>query len=127
MQRSFPDFVRKCEEKGVLYRAVLPPEQDPSKVIDDLFLCLFVLFTCLLICREWDDLGRVSSLVRVAKKAEARMKELGYTFHWAENDILHMCTPVLPAVSRFCILWFFLFLVIFSDFSRFVWLLVRMV
>ena len=44
LQHSFPDFVRKCEEKGVLYRAVLPPEQDSSKVIDDTVpLCLFFL------------------------------------------------------------------------------------
>lgn len=78
LQRSFPDFVRKCEEKGVLYRAVLPPEQDPSKGVG----------------RSWKSFFSCQT----REQAEARMKELGYTFHWAENDILHMCTPVLPAV-----------------------------
>ena len=76
---SHPDFLAMCEEKGVRYSAVLPPEPDASKGVG----------------RSWKSFFAVSDKAA----AEARMRELGYEWEWTEGDVLRTRTPVLSAVQ----------------------------
>ena len=98
LAREHPAFLAACAAKGLVYRARLPPRDGAGAGSG--------------VGRSW------RSFWRCAKKAEAeaRMRELGYSWQWEaaaggggggggeeeeeeeEEDVLRMVTPVLPAV-----------------------------
>lgn len=78
LEDKYPEFVKSCEEKGVIYFATLPPAQDASKGAG----------------RSWKSFFGCST----KEDVERRMTELGYSWEWLPNDVLRTKTPVLPAV-----------------------------
>jgi len=80
LRRELPDFARACAEKGLIYRHVMPPENDPGSGLG----------------RSW----RSTLGVERPDEAEARLRELGYRFEWLQGECLRAITPVLPAVKE---------------------------
>lgn len=78
LQQDCPAFARDCEEKGLLYHTVMPGENDPNSGMG----------------RSWQSTFRAET----REQAEARMRELKYTWEWLEDNCLRATTPVLPAV-----------------------------
>ena len=75
---AHPSFAAACEERGLIYSATLPPEQDASVGVG----------------RSWKSFFAADSVAA----AEARMAALGYTWEWRAGETLFLRTPVLPAV-----------------------------
>jgi len=75
-----PDFIRDCEAKGLTYTSVMPGDNDARSGMG----------------RSWKDTLGVNS----REAAEARLRELNYTWQWLENDCLRVTTPPLPAVKE---------------------------
>ncbi len=75
-----PDFVRACEERGLLYHLTMPPEDDPDSALG----------------RSW----RSTFGVEDREAAEERMRRLGYSWSWLADGCLRTTTPVLPAVRN---------------------------
>ena len=78
LYEELPEFAKNCEEKGLLYRNVMPGVDDPESGMG----------------RSWQSTWSVSTKA----EAEARMTELGYTWEWLEDDCLSATTPVLQGV-----------------------------
>lgn len=76
-----PAFLSDCEAKGVQYRIALPEEAETQRASGG-------------VGRSWKSFFGV--LDRAG--AEARMRELGYTWTWAAGGVLLATTPTLPAV-----------------------------
>lgn len=75
-----PRFARDCEEKGLLYSHVMPAEDDAQSGMG----------------RSWQSTLRATT----QEEAEARLRELGYSWEWLPDGGLRATTPVLPAVRR---------------------------
>jgi len=75
-----PDFVRNCERLGLKYTNVMPAVNDLQSGMG----------------RSWKStLG-----VETREAAEARLKELGYTWQWLPDESLRATTPVLPGIRE---------------------------
>lgn len=76
-----PDFVNACEQKGLKYTNVMPAEADFGSGMG----------------RSWaSTLG-----VETRQEAEARLRDLGYSWVWLDDGSLQATTPLLPAVREF--------------------------
>lgn len=75
-----PQFIRDCEAKGLKYSNVMPGDNDAQSGMG----------------RSWKDTLGVDS----KEAAEARLRELNYSWEWDENDCLRATTPPLPAVKE---------------------------
>ena len=73
-----PEFAQNCEAKGLLYRNVMPPEDDAGSGMG----------------RSWQSTFSVDT----RGEAEAAMATLGYRFEWLEDGCLKATTPKLQAV-----------------------------
>ena len=71
-------FARDCEAKGLRYSNVMPAENDPKSGMG----------------RSWQSTLRAAT----REEAEARLRELGYSWEWLPDGCLRATTPVLPAV-----------------------------
>ncbi|MEM9481162.1 MAG: TauD/TfdA family dioxygenase [Verrucomicrobiota bacterium] len=78
LKNDCPDFADACEQKGLLYSNVMPPEDDAASGMG----------------RSWRSTLGVES----KEEAEARLAKLGYTHEWLPDGCLRATTPVLPAV-----------------------------
>lgn len=78
LYEELPEFAKQCEEKGLLYRNVMPGVDDSESGMG----------------RSWQSTWSVATKA----EAEARMTELGYTWEWLEDDCLCATTPVLQGV-----------------------------
>lgn len=76
---EFPQFVRDCESKGLQYTNVMPGENDANSGMG----------------RSWKSTLEVDS----REAAEARLRELNYTWEWLPDGCLKATTPSLPAVK----------------------------
>ena len=75
-----PEFIEACEQKGLKYTNVMPGENDAESGMG----------------RSW---GKTLG-VDTKEAAEARLRDLGYSWEWLENDCLRATTPALPAVKE---------------------------
>jgi hypothetical protein len=73
-----PRFARDCEQKGLRYSNVMPADNDPKSGMG----------------RSWKSTLRAES----REEAEARLREIEYSWEWLPGDCLRATTPVLPAV-----------------------------
>ena len=80
LKERCPAFARDCETKGLRYSNVMPAENDAASGMG----------------RSWQSTLRATT----REGAEARLRELGYSWEWQNNDCLRVTTPVLPAVRR---------------------------
>ena len=80
LRETCPDFVRDCEEKGLLYSHVMAAENDADSGLG----------------RGWESMLNTHD----ALEAEARLAELGYSWEWRNGTELAVTTPVLPAVRK---------------------------
>ena len=80
MLESVPQFARNCESKGLRYSNVMPAENDAKSGMG----------------RSWQSTFRAER----REEAEARMRELGYSWEWQPDGCLRATTPVLPAVRE---------------------------
>jgi len=78
LREKFPTFVKNCEEKKILYTAMLAPDNN-------------TLFGA---GRSWKSFFGVSE----KEEAEQKMTELGYTWEWQEGGGLRTTTPPLQAL-----------------------------
>lgn len=78
LEEKAPAFARDCESKGLRYSNVMPPETDLASGMG----------------RTWQGTLGVAD----REGAEARLRELNYTWEWLEDGSLRATTPVLPAV-----------------------------
>ena len=75
-----PDFAKACEQRGLQYSNVMPGVDDAASGMG----------------RSWaSTLG-----VETKEAAEARLKELNYSWQWQDNGCLRATTPPLPAVME---------------------------
>lgn len=75
-----PEFVRSCEEKGLLYTNVMPDMDDSESGMG----------------RSWRSTFNVDTKDAV----ESRLGELNYNWKWESSNSLRATTPVLPAIRR---------------------------
>jgi hypothetical protein len=75
-----PAFARDCQSKGLRYSNVMPAENDATSGMG----------------RSWQSTLRATT----RPEAEARLREIGYSWEWLENGDLRATTPVLPAVKE---------------------------
>lgn len=75
-----PEFVQACETKGLCYTNVMPGTDDPQSGMG----------------RSW----RSTLGVQTPEEAEARLRELNYSWQWLEDECLKASTPPLPAVME---------------------------
>ncbi|MCA9144838.1 MAG: TauD/TfdA family dioxygenase [Planctomycetaceae bacterium] len=75
-----PDFLNACETKGLRYTNVMPSLDDPASGMG----------------RSWQSTFRRET----REEAEARMRELGYTWEWLDDGCLRATTPRLQAVRE---------------------------
>jgi alpha-ketoglutarate-dependent taurine dioxygenase len=75
-----PEFLRHCEEKGLRYTNVMPSQNDPASGVG----------------RSWQSTFRRDTRAG----AEARMRELGYTWEWLDDGCLRATTPRMQAVRE---------------------------
>ncbi len=80
MRRELPQFAADCEQKGLLYSHVMPGADDPESGMG----------------RSWQSTWNATT----REEAEARMRELQYSWEWLDDDCLRVTTPRLPAVRR---------------------------
>jgi hypothetical protein len=73
-----PQFARDCEAKGLKYTNVMPAENDATSGMG----------------RSWQSTLRTTT----RQGAEARLRQLGYSWEWLPDGSLRATTPVLPAV-----------------------------
>lgn len=73
-----PRFLRDCEDKGLKYTNVMPPENDFQSGMG----------------RSW----RSTLAAETREAAEARLDKLGYSWRWLDDGSLSATTPVLPAL-----------------------------
>ena len=78
LQKRCPQFADDCEHKGLLYSNVMPAVDDPKSGMG----------------RSWQSTLRAET----KEAAEARLRELGYSWEWLDDGCLRATTPVLPAV-----------------------------
>ncbi|QDV57142.1 TauD/TfdA family dioxygenase [Rosistilla oblonga] len=74
-----PEFAEACEKKGLTYSNVMPNDDDAKSGMG----------------RSW----RSTLGVTDREGAEARLRELNYSWEWLEGDSLRATTPPLPAVK----------------------------
>lgn len=78
LKEKVPTFASNCEEKGLLYRTVMPGNDDPESGMG----------------RSWQS----TFSVETREEAETAMAKLGYAAEWLDDGCLQATTPVLPAV-----------------------------
>lgn len=78
MKKEMPQFASDCEEKGLLYRNVMPSSDDAASGMG----------------RSWQSTFSAST----REEAEEAVAKLGYTCEWLPDGCLRATTPVLPAV-----------------------------
>ena len=78
VQRAKPELTEKLETAGIKYTTRMPSKNDAKSGQG----------------RSWMSTLSVSN----KHEAEQKLKELGYTWQWLEDDSLNAITPVLPAV-----------------------------
>jgi hypothetical protein len=78
LTREAPRFAADCERKGLKYTNVMPGADDPASGMG----------------RSWRSTLRATD----REAAEMRLRALGYTWEWLDDDCLRATTPVLPAV-----------------------------
>lgn len=78
MTDELPQFAADCREKGLLYSHVMPAADDAASGMG----------------RSWKSTWKAET----QEEAEARMKELGYSWEWLDNGCLKVTTPQLQAV-----------------------------
>ncbi|WP_306252989.1 TauD/TfdA family dioxygenase [Parvularcula sp. IMCC14364] len=74
-----PDFVQALEARGVKYKTVMPPNDDAQSGLG----------------RSW----RSTLTAETRDQAQARLRQLGYSWEWQEDDVLVVTTPRLDAVK----------------------------
>ncbi|MCA8984863.1 MAG: TauD/TfdA family dioxygenase [Planctomycetaceae bacterium] len=78
LEAESPRFIADCEKFGLKYTNVMPGADDQLSGMG----------------RSWQStLG-----VQTPEEAEARLRELRYTWEWLEGNCLRATTPVLPAI-----------------------------
>ncbi|MEM7478515.1 MAG: TauD/TfdA family dioxygenase [Planctomycetota bacterium] len=78
LYQEHEDFLQELEAKGLKYTNVMPDSDDPHSGMG----------------RSWQStLG-----VETKDEAEARLKELDYSWLWQQDSCLRCTTPLLPAV-----------------------------
>lgn len=80
LARKCPQFARDCETKGLRYSNVMPAQNDAESGMG----------------RSWQSTLRAQT----PAEAEARLKQLGYSWQWLPDGSLRATTPVLPAIRR---------------------------
>ncbi len=81
LKQELPQFIRDCETKGLKYTNVMPDANDPKSGMG----------------RSWaSTLG-----ADTREAAEARLRELNYSWEWLPDGCLRATTPPLPAVMEF--------------------------
>lgn len=80
LRERCPQFVADCEAKGLKYSNVMPAADDPGSGMG----------------RSWQSTLRAER----PEQAEARLRELGYSWEWLPDQCLRATTPVLPAVRE---------------------------
>jgi alpha-ketoglutarate-dependent taurine dioxygenase len=75
---SCPTFARDCEREGLKYTNVMPAENDANSGMG----------------RSWQSTLRAET----REAAEARLRQLRYSWEWLPDGSLRATTPVLPAV-----------------------------
>jgi hypothetical protein len=80
LEAQCPQFCRDCEAKGLKYTNVMASENDLTSGMG----------------RGWQSTLRAQT----PEAAEARLKELRYTWEWLPGGELKVTTPVLPAVKQ---------------------------
>jgi len=78
MLEEMPEFAKNCEEKGLLYRNVMPGVDDPHSGMG----------------RSWQS----TFSVQTKEEAEAALDKLGYSAEWLDDGCLKATTPILQAV-----------------------------
>jgi len=78
--KRLPEFIAKCNEKGVRYANVMPSFDDQDSGQG----------------RSWQS--TLSATNRT--EAEARLQQLGYTWQWLDDGSLRVTTPVLPIIRE---------------------------
>ena len=73
-----PQFISHCEQHGVKYSNVMPPENDFASGMG----------------RSWRSTFRAED----RQEAEQRMRELGYSWEWQDDGCLRATTPMLQPV-----------------------------
>ncbi|HUY36740.1 MAG TPA: TauD/TfdA family dioxygenase [Pirellulales bacterium] len=73
-----PRFARDCQEQGLRYSNVMPPENDFDSGMG----------------RSWQSTLKA----KTRDEAERRLRGLEYTWQWLDDGCLRATTPVLPAV-----------------------------
>ncbi len=80
LKEECPEFAEACEKKGLKYSNVMPGEDDAKSGMG----------------RSWKStLG-----VDTKEEAEARLRELNYSWVWQDDGCLRATTPPLPAVME---------------------------
>jgi hypothetical protein len=80
LANELPDFIRDCERNGLRYTNVMPGADDAKSGMG----------------RSWQStLG-----VETRESAEARLRELNYSWEWLPENCLKATTPPLPAVME---------------------------
>ena len=80
MQIEMPQFTKDCREKGLLYSHVMPAVDDAASGMG----------------RSWQSTWKAATVA----EAEAKMKELGYSWKWLDHGCLKVTTPRLQAVRQ---------------------------
>lgn len=78
MTREMPQFTHDCATKGLRYSHVMPAANDAASGMG----------------RSWQSTLSAAN----QEEAEARLRQLGYTWEWLPDGCLRVTTPVLPAV-----------------------------
>jgi hypothetical protein len=79
LEKTYPEFIKEIEEKGVLYYRTVPQEDDPSSVGG----------------RSWKSMFHVDN----REDAEKALTNLNYTWTWHENGDLTLVNKALPGVK----------------------------
>jgi alpha-ketoglutarate-dependent taurine dioxygenase len=80
LKAELPDFIRDCEAKGLRYTNVMPAANDANSGMG----------------RSWKSTLEVET----QEAAEARLRELNYSWEWLPDGCLKATTPPLPAVME---------------------------
>lgn len=80
LSKICPQFTADCEQKGLQYTNVMPADNDMKSGMG----------------RSWQS----TLNVEIREGAEARLKDLGYTWEWLADGSLRATSPVLPAVRE---------------------------
>ncbi|QDT52597.1 Taurine catabolism dioxygenase TauD, TfdA family [Caulifigura coniformis] len=78
LKAELPDFIRDCESRGLRYTNVMPAANDPNSGMG----------------RSWKSTLEVET----TEAAEARLRDLNYSWEWLPDGCLKATTPPLPAV-----------------------------